>query len=87
MGIDSSMLHVADLCGVPGVGLFGPSNAEHWGFRLARHRHVCGRDARMDTIAPEEVIQALEDICTTSGNAPAGSVPSAESSIITGSAA
>src|SRR5262249_1937574 len=40
VGIDSSMLHAADLAGVPGVGLFGPTRAATWGFRFAPHRHV-----------------------------------------------
>jgi Glycosyltransferase family 9 (heptosyltransferase) len=40
LGIDSCMLHAADLYGVPGVGLFGPTNPLQFGFRFAPHRHV-----------------------------------------------
>lgn len=28
LGVDSCMLHMADLCRVPGVGLFGPDSSE-----------------------------------------------------------
>lgn len=32
IGVDSSMLHMADLARVPSVGLFGPTSARRWGF-------------------------------------------------------
>jgi len=34
LGIDSCMLHVADLCRVPGVALFGPTRPEQFGYHL-----------------------------------------------------
>lgn len=40
VGIDSSMLHAADIQKVPGVGLFGPTDPSRWGFAFARHEHV-----------------------------------------------
>jgi hypothetical protein len=60
-GIDSCMLHAADLCGVPGIGLFGPTDPAEFGFRFAHHRHVIGR-AGMPSIRPEEVIEAFEQL-------------------------
>jgi ADP-heptose:LPS heptosyltransferase len=60
VGIDSSMLHAADLAGVPGVGLFGPTRADTWGFRFGPHRHV-----DMNTMADvtvEDVLNAMEDL-------------------------
>jgi hypothetical protein len=60
VGIDSSMLHAADLARVPGVGLFGPTRAATWGFRFASHRHV--EMSTMAEITAAEVLAALEDL-------------------------
>jgi ADP-heptose:LPS heptosyltransferase len=60
VGIDSSMLHAADLARVPGVGLFGPTRAAIWGFRFAPHRHV--EMSSMAEITAVEVLGALEDL-------------------------
>jgi ADP-heptose:LPS heptosyltransferase len=38
-GVDSSLLHAADLYRVAGVGLFGPTEPGRWGFRFAPHHH------------------------------------------------
>lgn len=60
LGIDSCMLHAADLARVPGVGLYGPTHPERWGFRFAPHRHV-----RLDTmtdITVDMALGALEDV-------------------------
>ena len=37
IGIDSCMLHVADMARVPGVGLFGPTNVKEFGFYIGPH--------------------------------------------------
>ncbi|ULP40942.1 glycosyltransferase family 9 protein [Mycobacterium lentiflavum] len=60
LGIDSCMLHAADLAQVPGVGLFGPTRSATWGFRFGPHRHLDQR--RMADIGVDEVLAALEDI-------------------------
>jgi len=60
LGVDSSMLHAADLSGVPGVGLFGPTGSGQWGFRFAPGRHV-DRPTMAD-ITVEEVLDAMEDL-------------------------
>jgi ADP-heptose:LPS heptosyltransferase len=60
LGIDSAMLHAADLARVPGVGLFGPTEAALWGFRFAPHRHVEG--STMGDITVDEVLAAMEDL-------------------------
>ncbi|MEE6138012.1 glycosyltransferase family 9 protein [Mycobacterium sp. 050128] len=60
LGIDSCMLHAADLARVPGVGLFGATRSLTWGFRFGPHRHLDQR--RMADISVEEVFAALEDI-------------------------
>ncbi len=61
LGIDSCMLHVADLCRVPGVGLFGPTSSHEFGFRFGRHRHVCGSE-KMQDIPVRGVSDALESL-------------------------
>jgi ADP-heptose:LPS heptosyltransferase len=60
VGIDSSMLHAADLARVPGVGLFGPTRAAEWGFRFAPHRHV--DRTTMADITVDAVLDALEEL-------------------------
>jgi ADP-heptose:LPS heptosyltransferase len=61
LGVDSCLLHVADLYRVPGVGLFGPSNAAEFGFRFSRHRHLqC--DAGMSDIEVDQVVDALSSL-------------------------
>ena len=61
LGVDSCMLHCADLQLIPGVGLFGPTDPSRWGFRFARHRHVVGIGT-MASICPVEVLDALESL-------------------------
>lgn len=60
VGIDSCMLHAADLARVPGVGLFGPTRAATWGFRFGPHRHIDLKT--MADITVEEVLSAMEDL-------------------------
>lgn len=60
LGVDSSMLHAADLARVPGVGLFGPTRAATWGFRFGPHRHVERASTAKITVA--EVLAALDDL-------------------------
>lgn len=64
LGIDSSMLHAADAFRTPGVGLFGATRPQEWGFRFSRHRHIdCG--ASMDRDAVQEVIDSLCELCAS----------------------
>lgn len=61
LGVDSCMLHAADLFRIPGVGLFGPTEPRRWGFRFSPHRHVC--DGRGLEFIPEStVLKALESL-------------------------
>lgn len=61
LGVDSCMLHAADLYRIPGVGLFGPTDARRWGFRFSRHRHIS--DPRgMNHIQESAVMEALESL-------------------------
>jgi ADP-heptose:LPS heptosyltransferase len=61
LGVDSCMLHAADLFRIPGVGVFGPTEPRRWGFRFARHRHI--RDARgLKYIRESRVLRALGSV-------------------------
>ena len=61
LGVDSCFLHAADLFRIPGVALFGPTEAWQWGFRLSpRSRHVSA--PTMDGIRREAVLDALLDV-------------------------
>src|SRR4029077_19855198 len=66
LGVDSCMLHMADVSRVPGVGLFGPApddplGAQEVGFRLADHLHISGEGSMTDVKVPD-VLNALERI-------------------------
>ena len=63
LGIDSCMLHMADLCRVPSVGLFGPTEPIEFGFRFARHVHVSA--PTMDQISVAAVLDALQRLWTS----------------------
>lgn len=59
LGVDSCFLHAADLYGLPGVALFGPTNPDIWGFRLSKMtRHIYGGGC-IENLSQEEVLQAL----------------------------
>jgi hypothetical protein len=72
LGVDSCLLHAADMYGVPGVGLFGPTEDYRWGFRFAPHRHVRGDGGLMTTITVDAVMEALEALLRTRGLATCG---------------
>jgi ADP-heptose:LPS heptosyltransferase len=59
LGVDSCMLHFADLCRTPSVGLFGPTRYSEFGCRLAPHYHVNGHGT-MAGIEMSDVLNGLE---------------------------
>jgi len=61
LGIDSWLLHVADLCRIPSVGLFGPTDCSRFGVHFAAHRHV-KVDGPMELIRVPRVQDALESL-------------------------
>lgn len=65
LGVDSCFMHVADICQIPGVVLFGPTKAKEWGYRFGGSAiHIEKED--MNQITENEVIhslQLLEDKC------------------------
>jgi ADP-heptose:LPS heptosyltransferase len=68
VGVDSCMLHAADLFRVPSVGLFGPTNAIEFGCRFAPHCHVSG-DGTMAGVSMDGVHQGLHSLSATSQRA------------------
>jgi ADP-heptose:LPS heptosyltransferase len=66
LGVDSCMLHLADLSRIPGVGLFGPTNPSVYGFRFGPHRHVYSGRAMAD-LSERDVLSALEELVEVSG--------------------
>lgn len=65
LGIDSCMLHAADLARVPGIGLFGATRAATWGFRFGPHRHI--DRSTMADITVDEVLSATEQLADEHG--------------------
>jgi ADP-heptose:LPS heptosyltransferase len=68
LGVDSCMLHVADLFRVPGVGLFGPSACLEFGFRVGAHVHVNGVGS-LGTITVANVLAALDQMAVVAETA------------------
>ena len=61
IGIDSCLLHVADMARVPGVGLFGPTNAKEFGFYIGPHIMIQA-DGSMEKIKVDMVAEALNQL-------------------------
>lgn len=61
LGVDSCILHAADLFRVPGVGIFGPTDPQKWGFRFAPHKHVTSDS--IASITSEQVLDSLMFFC------------------------
>ena len=61
IGIDSCMLHVADMARVPGVGLFGPTSAKEFGFYIGPHIMIQA-DGLMEKIEVAMVAEALNQL-------------------------
>ncbi|HEX5733169.1 MAG TPA: glycosyltransferase family 9 protein [Blastocatellia bacterium] len=61
LGVDSCMLHVADFARVPGVGLFGPTRAEEFGFLVGPNVTIQAQ-GQMEQIEVGEVCAALDSI-------------------------
>jgi hypothetical protein len=58
VGIDSCMLHVADMARVPGVGLFGQTNVKEFGFYIGPHIMIQASGS-MERIGVRHVVKAL----------------------------
>jgi ADP-heptose:LPS heptosyltransferase len=67
IGVDSSMLHVADFFRVPSVGLFGPTDARRWGCRFTAYEHVCAPRGRLSALGADRVVAAVTALLGDSG--------------------
>lgn len=59
LGVDSCFLHAADLWRVPGVGLFGPTGSNVWGFHLSPRAQNLDARGPMDGHSADRIIDAL----------------------------
>jgi hypothetical protein len=58
LGVDSCMLHLADLCRIPTVGLFGPTRQKEFGCWFAPHLHIDGQGT-MEDVQVDDVVAGL----------------------------
>lgn len=63
IGVDSCLLHAADLFRIPSVGLFGPTLAQEYGSRFAPHISLQGA-GDMAKITPDAAILSLNRLLT-----------------------
>jgi ADP-heptose:LPS heptosyltransferase len=64
VGVDSCMLHAADLADVPIVALFGPSEPREFGIRFSARRHALVRALPLSGLEVESVLAASRDVLT-----------------------
>jgi ADP-heptose:LPS heptosyltransferase len=62
LGIDSCMLHAADLFRIPGVALFGPTSPREWGFRFSPHHHHITGNGTMEAIEDDRIVRCLHEV-------------------------
>lgn len=63
LGIDSCMLHVADLARIPGVALFGPTRARQFGYRLGPNRFARNIEVEngLESLGVDRVLSTLHE--------------------------
>jgi len=59
IGLDSVFLHIADLCRIPSIAIFGPTSFRFWGCRFSRHEHVITPTRQMNDISVAQVKDAF----------------------------
>jgi ADP-heptose:LPS heptosyltransferase len=70
VGIDSCMLHVADACHIPGLGIFKSTDPSEFGFYRSPHLHVVCRDSSLSSeVSQFAKALAIVDRIATSGRA------------------
>ena len=62
LGVDSCMLHLADLARIPSIGLFGPTSCQRFGFYFTHHIHIASLNQVMD-MPVVEVVRSLRALC------------------------
>lgn len=62
IGIDSVFLHVADICRIPTLGIFGPSSYIRYGCRFTKSKHIGSSDRKMSSIASNLVFDTFKKL-------------------------
>lgn len=63
LGVESDALHIADVFGVPGVGIFGMLSPTEWaGFRFTRNISLSRQTVNLSEITPAEVVDAFDEL-------------------------
>lgn len=62
LGVDSGMLHAADLFRVPAVGLFGPTDPDRWGCRFTKNKHIRAPGRAMNALVLDDAIAAVSSL-------------------------
>jgi ADP-heptose:LPS heptosyltransferase len=62
VGVDSCMLHVADLCSIPGLALFGPTMPEQFGFRFSPGGRHIQANVDLASLTVDRVLESLVDV-------------------------
>lgn len=62
LGVDSCMLHAADLFRIPAVGLFGPTDPAEFGVRVGLGLHLQAPFHEMNLITVDEVVRSLNSM-------------------------
>jgi ADP-heptose:LPS heptosyltransferase len=64
-GVDSCVLHAADFCRIPSVGIFGPTDPHEFGCRVAPACHLGGASDSTDAVSVTDAVAALEAMAAT----------------------
>jgi ADP-heptose:LPS heptosyltransferase len=68
LGIDSCLLHLADLFRIPCIGLYGPSNDKVYGMLYTRHIIVRAPHLTMNSLSVDLVTSAFNSLITATGS-------------------
>jgi ADP-heptose:LPS heptosyltransferase len=65
ISIDSVFLHLADLCRIPAIGLFGPTSPEEWGLRFTQGHTIAAGSGKVEDISVDEVFDSIRKLSDT----------------------
>lgn len=60
VGADGGLYHLSVACGVPSVGVYGPTRKANWWHNWGPHHAVLAPGGKMDRVTSKSVIEALE---------------------------
>src|SRR5262249_8063729 len=62
IGVDSCMLHVADLAKIPSIGIFGPTRICEFGIRFSEQRFHISISLLSEETIIESILVAIKDL-------------------------